>query len=116
MAPQLSQGGASSWKRENWSLRTAGENPVSCSLPLCRSTLGRSSRSVSIFLASTFFAAAVEWPLPFDPFAPLEPLAWPLPLVLVTALLDEPAVAPDELSLTLRASEADDSMTLRVWV
>src|SRR5262245_14764838 len=103
MAPQLSQGGASSWKRENWSLRTAGENPVSCSLPA-----GRSRRSVSIFFASTFFAAACECPLPLDPFAPLGPLVWPLPLVF--------AAGPDEPSLTLRASEADASMTLRVWV
>src|SRR5262245_53538465 len=84
MAPQLSQLGASSWKRANCSLRTAGLEPSIRSLAPARSNCS----------GSAFFTAVAVWPLPL-------PLEWPLPLVpdRVEELAAEPAVPGTEYSV-----------------
>src|SRR5438067_1691665 len=107
MAPQLSQEGASSWKRANWSLRTAALAPSARSLAAPRSSIS----------APGFFAVAVEWPLPLAPF---EPLAWPLPLPLVLACAPSPG-RRDQRSASVPASPGgrgreEPSLALRACV
>src|SRR5688500_11882902 len=101
MAPQLSQLGASSWKRANCSERTAGPLPsiLSCAP-------ARSRRS-----ASGFFG---PWPLP--PLWPFVPLALPAADPSLALLIDTAGGTPSPRgpSLMLRVGVAGPSLALRV--